>query len=110
MQVDYILGENPLRMSYMVGYGPKFPKKIHHRGSSMPSVAVHPQVIGCNQGLQQFFNSPNPNPNLLVGAIVGGPNQNDQYSDDRADYSHSEPATYINAAMVGTLAFFSALR
>ncbi|MBA0765756.1 hypothetical protein Gotri_014908, partial [Gossypium trilobum] len=36
-QVDYILGDNPLGMSYMVGYGARFPRRIHHRGSSLPS-------------------------------------------------------------------------
>ncbi|OIW17390.1 hypothetical protein TanjilG_22502 [Lupinus angustifolius] len=106
-QVDYILGENPLRMSYMVGYGPNFPKRIHHRGSSLPSVTVHPQSIGCQEGFNPFFHSMNPNPNTLVGAIVGGPNQNDGFPDVRDDYSHSEPATYINGALVGPLAYFA---
>ncbi|KAK9270919.1 hypothetical protein L1049_026506 [Liquidambar formosana] len=104
-QVDYILGVNPLQMSYMVGYGVNFPKRIHHRGSSLPSMASHPQAIGCDGGFQPFYYSSNPNPNILTGAIVGGPNQNDGYSDDRTDYSHSEPATYINGAIVGPLAY-----
>ncbi|RZC20041.1 Endoglucanase 3, partial [Glycine soja] len=30
-QVDYILGKNPLGMSYMVGYRAKYPEKIHHQ-------------------------------------------------------------------------------
>jgi hypothetical protein len=107
-QVDYILGENPLRMSYMVGYGPNFPKRIHHRGSSLPSLLAHPQTIGCDGGFNPFFHSMSPNPNILVGAIVGGPNQNDGFPDDRSDYSHSEPATYINGAIVGPLAYFAA--
>ncbi|KAF3440968.1 hypothetical protein FNV43_RR19254 [Rhamnella rubrinervis] len=106
-QVDYILGENPLKMSYMVGYGPYYPKRIHHRGSSLPSLARHPQSFGCEDGFQPFFYSSSPNPNILTGAIVGGPNQNDGFQDDRSDYSHSEPATYINAAIVGPLAYFA---
>ncbi|CAN6543458.1 unnamed protein product [Malus baccata var. baccata] len=106
-QVDYILGVNPLKMSYMVGYGPYYPKRIHHRGSSLPSLASHPQTIGCDGGFQPFFYSLNPNPNILVGAVVGGPNQNDGFPDDRSDYSHSEPATYINGAIVGPLAYFA---
>ena len=107
-QVDYILGENPLKLSYMVGYGPYYPKRIHHRGSSLPSLSSHPQTISCDGGFQPFLYSSNPNPNILTGAIVGGPNQNDGYPDDRNDYSHSEPATYINAAIVGPLAYFAA--
>ncbi|KAE8022240.1 hypothetical protein FH972_008056 [Carpinus fangiana] len=102
----YTPGENPLKMSYMVGYGPNFPKKIHHRGSSLPSVTSHPDTITCDGGFDPFLHSSNPNPNILTGAIVGGPNDNDGFPDDRTDYSHSEPTTYINAAIVGPLAYF----
>ncbi|KAJ8430426.1 hypothetical protein Cgig2_025853 [Carnegiea gigantea] len=106
-QVDYILGDNPLKMSYMVGFGENYPKRIHHRASSLPTVASHPQAIKCGEGFDPYYHTSNPNPNLLIGAIVGGPNQNDAYTDDRTDYSHSEPATYINAAIVGPLASFA---
>lgn len=105
--MDYILGENPLKMSYMVGFGANFPKRIHHRGASIPSKASHPEAIGCDSGFQSFFYTSNPNPNILTGAIVGGPNQNDGFPDERTDYSHSEPATYINAAIVGPLAYLA---
>ncbi|PNX94293.1 endoglucanase 8-like protein [Trifolium pratense] len=106
-QVDYILGDNPLGMSYMVGYGARYPQRIHHRGSSLPSVAAHPAHIGCKAGSQYFF-SPNPNPNVLVGAVVGGPtNTTDSFPDSRPFYQQSEPTTYINAPLVGLLAFFS---
>ncbi|KAK9665655.1 hypothetical protein RND81_14G126800 [Saponaria officinalis] len=104
-QVDYILGENPLNMSYMVGYGNKFPRKIHHRGSSLPSIRDHPSKIECRGG-SEYFGRSDPNPNVLVGAVVGGPNIKDEYEDLRADFVHSEPTTYINAPLVGLLAFF----
>uniref|UniRef100_A0A1J3J5E4 Endoglucanase n=1 Tax=Noccaea caerulescens TaxID=107243 RepID=A0A1J3J5E4_NOCCA len=105
-QVDYLLGDNPLRMSYMVGYGPKFPRRIHHRGSSLPCVASHPAKIQCHQGFS-IMNSQSPNPNFLVGAVVGGPDQHDRFPDERSDYEQSEPATYINAPLVGALAYFA---
>ncbi|GJN00120.1 hypothetical protein PR202_ga17283 [Eleusine coracana subsp. coracana] len=107
-QVDYILGDNPLRMSYMVGYGPRFPQRIHHRASSLPSVSAHPARIGCRDGAAWAV-SPAPNPNLLVGAVVGGPsNTTDAFPDARAVFQQSEPATYINAPLLGLLAYFSA--
>ncbi|CAL1361697.1 unnamed protein product [Linum trigynum] len=105
-QVDYLLGENPLNMSYMVGYGKKYPQRIHHRGSSLPSVRVHPSRIPCSSGFQMMY-SQSPNPNVLVGAVVGGPDQGDRFPDQRNDYDHSEPATYINAPLVGTLAYLA---
>ncbi|PON99895.1 Glycoside hydrolase [Trema orientale] len=106
-QVDYILGDNPMGMSYMVGYGDRYPQRIHHRGSSLPSVKDHPQVIACKEG-SVYFNSSNPNPNVLVGAIVGGPGEDDVYEDNREDFRKSEPTTYINAPFVGVLAYFVA--
>ena len=105
-QVDYILGDNPLGMSYMVGYGAKFPRRIHHRGSSLPSVRNHPGRIACKDGTKYYL-SPDPNPNLLVGAVVGGPNTTDAFPDSRPFFQQSEPTTYINAPLVGLLAFFS---
>ncbi|KAG6579263.1 Endoglucanase 8, partial [Cucurbita argyrosperma subsp. sororia] len=106
-QVDYILGDNPLEMSYMVGYGARYPRRIHHRASSLPSVQAHPARIGCKAG-SRYFLSPNPNPNVLVGAVVGGPNVSDAFPDSRSFFEESEPTTYINAPLVGLLAYFSA--
>ncbi|OAY37324.1 endoglucanase 24 [Manihot esculenta] len=106
-QVDYILGDNPLGLSYMVGYSNNYPQRIHHRGSSLPSIKDHPEFIGCKEG-SIYFNSTNPNLNVLVGAIVGGPSEDDSYGDDRADFKKSEPTTYINAPFVGVLAYFAA--
>ncbi|CAH9097998.1 unnamed protein product [Cuscuta europaea] len=107
-QVDYILGDNPLQISYMVGYGESYPKRIHHRGSSLPSIKDHPAHIACKEGTI-YFNSSNPNPNVLIGAVVGGPNDgSDQFPDDRMDAGESEPTTYLNAPLVGLLAYFKA--
>ncbi|CAA7388874.1 unnamed protein product [Spirodela intermedia] len=104
--VDYILGDNPLKMSYMVGYGSRYPERIHHRGSSLPSVAAHPAKIPCSAGFS-LMNSGTPNPNVLVGAVVGGPDVKDRFPDQRSDYEQSEPATYINAPLVGALAYLA---
>ena len=92
-----------MKMSYMVGFGSKYPKQLHHRGSSIPSIKVHPAKVGCNGGLSDYYNSPNPNPNTHVGAIVGGPDSNDRFNDARSDYSHTEPTTYMNAAFVASV-------
>ncbi|XP_078172584.1 endoglucanase 11-like [Carex rostrata] len=105
-QIDYILGQNPLGISYMVGFGTFYPQRVHHRGSSLPSIANHSSHIGCQEGFQYLF-SGNPNQNLLTGAVVGGPDQNDAFSDIRTDYTHLEPATYINAPLVGSLAYLA---
>ncbi|KAJ3690697.1 hypothetical protein LUZ61_019861 [Rhynchospora tenuis] len=106
-QVDYLLGDNPMNMSYMVGYGSRYPQRIHHRGSSLPSISIHPQPIACKDG-SDYYTSPDPNPNPHIGAVVGGPGDDDVYKDDRADFRTSEPTTYINAPLVGVLGYFVA--
>lgn len=102
--MDYILGKNPMKMSYMVGFGSKYPTQVHHRAASIPSLQVHPAKVGCNDGFSSFYSANQPNPNTHVGAIVGGPDSNDQYKDLRSEYSHAEPTTYMNAAFVGSVA------
>ncbi|KAG6500908.1 hypothetical protein ZIOFF_040770 [Zingiber officinale] len=105
-QADYILGTNPMGMSYMAGYGPKFPQHVHHRGASLPSINTHPSFIACRDGFS-YLNGPNPNMNELTGAIVGGPNDGtDYFHDDRRQSALTEPTTYANAAFVGVFAYF----
>ncbi|GFY94427.1 glycosyl hydrolase 9B18 [Actinidia rufa] len=94
--------------TYSAPHSPNYyPQRIHHRGSSLPSIKDHPQMIGCKEG-SVYFNSSDPNPNVLVGAIVGGPGEDDAYDDNREDFRKSEPTTYINAPFVGVLAYFVA--
>ncbi|KAK6145365.1 hypothetical protein DH2020_022185 [Rehmannia glutinosa] len=97
--VNFSPGDNPLSMSYMVGYGKNFPQRVHHRASSLPSIDEHPQHIECKGGTPYFL-SGNPNPNLLMGAVVGGPDIDDSYKDDRVDATTSEPTTYISMLLL----------
>ncbi|XP_024389814.2 endoglucanase 1 [Physcomitrium patens] len=100
-QVDYILGRNPRGLSYMVGFG-RYPTRVHHRAASMPSMRTHPRKIQCLEGFN-WFHSWNSNPNVAMGAIVGGPNQNDDFDDARQKIAQTEPALYVNSPIVGVL-------
>ncbi|XP_042487269.1 endoglucanase 24-like [Macadamia integrifolia] len=97
-QADYVLGNNPMRMSYLVGYGSNYPQYVHHRGASIPADA-NP---GCKDGFQWLSNT-NPNPNVAVGALVGGPFRNETYIDSRNNSMQGEPSTYNTASVVGLL-------
>ncbi|KAH7667580.1 Glycoside hydrolase family 9 protein [Dioscorea alata] len=103
-QVDYILGVNPQGMSYMVGFGSTYPVKFHHRGASMPSIKSDPTLIGCKDGFEKYFYSAAPNPNVLEGAVVGGPDAKDQFEDQRYNFQQSEGPTVNNGPLVGVLA------
>ncbi|MQL96024.1 hypothetical protein Taro_028693 [Colocasia esculenta] len=102
-QVDYILGDNPRATSYMVGYGNTYPQQVHHRASSIVSIKVNPTFVSCRGGYDTWFSRKGSDPNLLVGAIVGGPDAYDNFADERDNYEQTEPATYNNAPMLGIL-------
>eukprot|EP00271_Cylindrocystis_brebissonii_P021116 TRINITY_DN7385_c0_g1_i1.p1 TRINITY_DN7385_c0_g1~~TRINITY_DN7385_c0_g1_i1.p1 ORF type:complete len:610 (-),score=113.66 TRINITY_DN7385_c0_g1_i1:766-2595(-) len=105
-QKRYILGQNPLKMSYMVGwvaYGTQYPSNVYHKGASISSYQVDKKNYTCITG-NQWLQSPAGNPNLLLGAVVGGPDRNDSFSNDRQNRAQSEPKTHINAVWAGLLA------
>ncbi|MCO5583498.1 hypothetical protein L7F22_037409 [Adiantum nelumboides] len=112
-QVDYILGRNPLNMSYMVGFGGKagastWPTQVHHRGASIPTAYKLTedveQTVACAEGFQLWFARNTSNPNEAVGAIVGGPDEDDAFRDLRSNSPQLEPTTYTNALFTGALA------
>ncbi|OEL30581.1 Endoglucanase 2 [Dichanthelium oligosanthes] len=107
-QVDYILGSNPRATSYMVGYGATYPQQVHHRGASIVSIKVNPSFVSCQAGYNSWYHRQGSNPNLLVGAVVGGPDEYDNFADERDNYEQTEATTYNNAPLMGVLARLAA--
>lgn len=99
VQLDYILGKNPMKMSYVVGYGKKYPQRVHHRGASTPNNKIH---YSCTGGWK-WRDTSHPNPNIIVGAMVGGPIGSDHFSDVRINYGATEPTLAGNAGLVAAL-------
>ncbi|KAK4481434.1 hypothetical protein RD792_012326 [Penstemon davidsonii] len=97
-QADYVLGSNPMEISYLVGYGNKYPEFIHHRGASIPADAN----VSCKAGFK-WLESKDPNPNVATGALVGGPFLNESFIDSRNNSMQTEPTTYNSAYLVGLL-------
>ncbi|GKV17867.1 hypothetical protein SLEP1_g28322 [Rubroshorea leprosula] len=97
-QADYVLGKNPMKMSFLVGYGDNYPQYVHHRGASIPA----DESPGCSDGFK-WLDSTDPNPNVAIGAMVGGPFMNETYIDSRNNSMQGEPTTYNNAVLVGLL-------
>ncbi|XP_010549156.1 PREDICTED: endoglucanase 5 [Tarenaya hassleriana] len=106
-QADYILGMNPRGMSYLVGYGPKYPYQVHHRGASITSIFLLRSSVSCVQGFDSWYRRPQANPNIIHGALVGGPDQNDNFDDDRSNYEQTEPTLSGTAPLVGLFAKLS---
>ncbi|KAK0059960.1 endoglucanase A [Biomphalaria pfeifferi] len=98
-QINYILGDNPHNggcFSYEVGYSSKYPLQPDHRAASCPD---RPAPCGHEQS-----SSTEPNPQILTGAIVGGPDEYDQYVDSRPDWVHNEVQVDYNAGFQAALA------
>ncbi len=89
-QIDYMLGKNSARRSYMVGFGSNYPRHPHHR-TAHGSWANHISV-------------PEHGRHLLYGALVGGPGWNDEYDDSRNSFIMGEATIDYNAGLTGALA------
>ena len=89
-QIEYALGSNPAGRSYLCGFGTNPPANPHHRNS--------------HASLTNDINTPASNRHVLFGALVGGPDFNDSYADNRSDYVKNEVAMDYNAGLTGALA------
>jgi endoglucanase len=88
-QVNYALGTNPRKGSFVVGYGTNSPQHPHHRNA-------HSSYCG-------MINDPPTHKHILYGALVGGPDSSDAYTDAIDNYTCNEVATDYNAGYTGCL-------
>jgi len=90
-QINYALGDNPGRRSFVVGFGNNPPRNPHHRTA--------------HGSWTDSLQSPTLSRHILYGALVGGPKAaDDQYVDDRGDFQQNEVATDYNAGFTSALA------
>ncbi|WP_319418747.1 glycoside hydrolase family 9 protein [Pleurocapsa sp. FMAR1] len=89
-QINYILGQNPAKRSYLIGYGDNYPHNPHHR-------TAHGSWLNS-------MNEPTETRNLLIGALVGGPDEQEHWADDRNDWVRNEVGVSYNAGFAGALA------
>ncbi len=94
-QMNYILGDNPARTCFVVGFADNSAKNPHHRAAS-----------GYNSYNELGNNTTSgPNAKVLVGALVGGPSDaGGTYQDNINDYVCNEVAIDYNAGFVGAAA------
>lgn len=87
-QMNYMIGDNPNKRCYIVGYNENSSKYPHHRAAS-------------NSTGDKVYNK---NHYTLLGALVGGPGSGGQYYDKQEDYHCNEVALDYNAGLVGSAA------
>ena len=90
-------------MSYVVGFGSRYPLRVHHRAASIPS---NVNSKGCTPGFK-YLQTSSPNPHVLVGAMVGGPDAQDRFSDIRSNYNFTEPTIAGTALLAAALVSLS---
>jgi endoglucanase len=90
MQMAYILGQNPLNTSYMMGYTDKYCSQPHH-------AAGHASIWGQP-------NNPVQNRHIIWGALVNGPDGDDNHVDNRADFGSNEVTIDYNVSLIAALA------
>jgi endoglucanase len=76
--------------SWVVGFGCNPPVNPHHRDSALTME---------ESGDWNIWNTRSVNANSLVGAMVGGPDLQDNGNDDRNDYRLNEVALDYNGAL-----------
>ncbi|MEJ6951298.1 glycoside hydrolase family 9 protein [Natronospora cellulosivora (SeqCode)] len=89
-QMEYLMGDNPMGYSYIVGYSDEYVQHPHHR-------AAH-------GSLTNSMEDPPEHRHTLWGALVGGPGPDDEHVDSTIDYIYNEVAIDYNAGFVGALA------
>mgnify|MGYP000975139259 FL=1 len=95
--MNYCFGDNSKNFSYVVGMGDEYPQAWHHRTSS-GAWNDKWSNIGQTEG-----EDAKPHAHILYGALVGGPDQQDGYSDKIGDYQYTEVAIDYNAGYTAAL-------
>lgn len=89
-QMIYIMGDNAMEYSYIVGYSDAYASHPHHRAS--------------HGSLTLNMDDPVDQTHVLWGALVGGPDADDFHKDITSDYIYNEVAVDYNAGFVGACA------
>ncbi len=95
--MNYCFGGNSSKRSYVVGFGEGYTQAWHHRTSS-GAWNDKWSNIGQTEGEDAKMHA-----HTLYGALVGGPDQNDKFSDKISDYQYTEVAIDYNAGYTGAL-------
>ena len=88
---SYLLGANPLKRSYISGFGPNPPVHPHHRLSGAKKTPLRGMLAG---GPDKYLHDP-----LAKEKLIGKAPE-ECYLDELASYSTNEVAIYWNSALI----------
>jgi len=96
-QINYALGANPARRSYVIGFGDHSPTAVYHRTAHGPWAGWE----HLTQGKPEYRLAAR---HVLFGALLGGPDKNDSFPEGTLDAARAEPSLDGNAGFTGCLA------
>ena len=97
--IEYIMGNNGAKFSYIVGFGSKHPFYPHHRNfyrvdnndeGALPTITSNYKYV-------------------QLGYLVGGSLNNGAYEDVEKSYTYSEGGIDYNAGLVGALGYINSM-
>jgi hypothetical protein len=91
-QMDYIMGANPMKYSYIVGY------------PTPEAACKHPHHRAAHGSYTNSMFDPPTHRHVLWGALCGGPDNADYHEDQTDKFVYNEVAVDYNAGFVGALA------
>lgn len=91
-QMNYIMGNNPMKRSYIVGF------------PTPAASAQHPHHRAAHGSTTNSQTDPVTHRHVLWGALVGGPDLTDFHNDVTTDFVYNEVAVDYNTGLVGALA------
>ncbi len=95
--LHYVLGTNPLNMSYVTGYGSYYPRNIHHRITMSGSAYLSGALVG---GVNRNFEDPATQAFFDENKAIMS-----RYLDVTGSYSTNEVAIYYNSPLYFVLGY-----
>lgn len=93
-QIDYLLGSNPLNMSFVTGFGTNYPHHIHHRVCKDRNAELHGALVG----------GANMAPEDPLALALNVPDCK-RYVDSYDSYSTNEISIYWNTGLIQLISF-----
>lgn len=92
-QLDYVLGKNPMNAVYPVGIHPNSPQNPQ---SALAAGGTDPKRIDTQPATEAH---------VLYGGVVGGPDEHDNYYDQRSNYTQTEVALDSQSPLIVIAAY-----
>ncbi len=102
-QMNYLMGDNPLDQSYIVGFSSTTP----YVGKIVGGTAIadaYPHEGGAQSSFTNSQSNPLNDPHILWGALGGGPEADDAFQDVTTNFVDNEVTDDYNSSLVGALA------